>query len=299
MSPTVYQFAIGGASAVRSLTAAAGGAGVAVAAVGDGIPVPSGSIRYDTRAGGAQDIQAGGVTTLAQATTASGFNAQNGTSDGASYTPFFTTDADGAGSHAWGFPWKDYANGVNGEHDQMIWRGMGSLGIGVGDTYIQWKVWQGKTASGGGVGSNGSWMAYGDQGTSANSGGGKRLVWLRAGDSNSGRLTLAPGNNGAQTQIFIDSGGGPGQILSDEIVDWNDYNGQWLTITMRIVPSSDASTPDGTLEVWLDGFKIHSDTALITGSLGVSGELRLGGPTWIDPPQDQTMYLKDVVVWQP
>jgi hypothetical protein len=35
-----------------------------------------------------------------------------------------------------------------------------------------------------------------------------------------------------------------------------------------------------------------------TGSLGW-GEVQIGGPTWICPPQDQTMYFWDIVIWQP
>ncbi len=304
--PNTYTLRVGVAAAL-SLSAAAGSFAVTGTAAslteGSGAPSPSGSIRYDMRAGGAHSIQS--ATTMAAAKTASGFSEFSNFSS--PYIVDFTADMDGAGKRAFRFNWKDLSGASipNDEHDLNLERGTGSLGITAGDIYIQWKMRHGETSSGGGVGSVGSFIMYGGR----TGGAGKRLVWFRAGDSQQGRITLAPGLQGDGMSIFVDgdpaqgsggsSGPWPGQIEADVPIDWEDFINQDVKLTMRFGPSSNDDTADGTLEVWFNDTLVHSRIGnILIGPLALSGTLQLGGPTWIQPQQDQTTYLWDVVIWQ-
>lgn len=258
--------------------------------VPSGIPSPSGNIRFDTRSGGSQDIQDAGVTTLAQAFTASGFHEYTSQNGG---VLAFTTDADGAGSHAFRTDWPGVASST--EVHTGIAQSMGSYGITTSDIYLQWKIWQTKTTSGGGIGTAGDWDAY-----SQGPGSGKRLVWYRVpGGAGTDRITFAPGSSADYLgQYFIEGSYNP--TKASIAVNWDNYVSQWITLTFRFVPESSAGAGDGTLEGWFNETKIKSivGTAFV-GASGFVGELQIGGPTWIGVPQDQTMYIKDVVIWQP
>lgn len=245
---------------------------------------PSGNIRFDTRSGGAQSIQS--AANLAAALTASGFTE----SDPGSGDLDFATDADGAGSNAFRFDWPGVSAAT--EVDLMIYRSMGALGITAADTYIQFKIWQTKTASGGGIGTAGDWDCC-----SQGPGSGKRFVWFRTSGGNTGRLTYAPGGGSFLGQLFVESTYNPSTASAQ--FNWDNYVSQWITLTARIVPETGVGASDGTIQVWVNSTLTHSVTSADTYSTGLGGELQIGGPTWIGVPQDQTMYVKDIVVWQP
>lgn len=250
-----------------------------------GVPQPTGHVRFDTRAGGARSIQ--GASSLADALSASGFSVHGNGIGGIA----FTTNADGAGARAFRFDWKGVS--ATTEIDLMLYRGMGGLGLNnAGEVWLQWKLWQSRTPSGGGIGTAGSWNAY-----SQGPGSGKRLVWFRGSGNNTGRFTFAPGSGNRLGQFFVDSSYNPS--LADVAVDWDGYVSQWITLTFRFKPDSSSSSNDGILEAWFNDIKVKSIVGANLTHFDFTGELQIGGPTWIGCPQDQSMYLKDIVVWQP
>lgn len=248
---------------------------------------PGGNLRFDTRAGGAQSIQDASVTTLAQALSVAGLTVY----DPGGGTIAFTSDADGAGSNAFRFDWPGV--GPTTEIDLSLYRGTGGLGLNNSqEVWLQWKIWQSRTATGGGIGTAGDWDCC-----SQGPGSGKRLVWFRGSGNNTGRFTFAPGGGGGVGEFFIDSSYNP--TYASVSVNWNNYVSQWITLTFRLKPDSGPSANDGIIEVWFNDMKIKSITNADMTHYSFSGELQIGGPTWIGVPQDQTMYIKDIVIWQP
>ncbi len=273
-----------GAPSEASVPVVSGGGGG-----GGGAPSPSGSIRFDTRAGGTHDIQTS--STMAAALSASGFSNVHAGQRSLPYHVDWTNDADGAGTRAFRFNWQG-SSGPGDEHDMMIFRGMSSLGITSDELYIQWRIWQGRTSSGGGVGSVGSWDAYGGPGS------GKRIVWQTSAGGD-GRFTFAPGTEADKLgQFFVANSYNP-TTAGVAPVDWQTYAHQWVFLTFRLKPESSNGEGDGIIEAWVDDTKFYSNLAAVTRQYAYTGQLEIGGPTWIEPPQDQTMYVADIVVWQP
>lgn len=282
------------------------GGGVGGGAGGGQPPTPSGNIRLDTRVGGAKNIQAAGVTNITQAEAASGFGTNENTA-----TPYlldFTTDV-GDGSKAFRFNWKEggptgYGSGCQQplnqfhEHDMGIEQYSGA--VGTDEVWVQWKRWFGKTASGGGVGSVANWVSWPP---SCGIGMGKSAIMFRAGESQDGRLTLTNGQTADKRMEVINDRQGANADLSATyrvpVVEWDNLINQWVTTTFRIKPGSGDRTLDGIFELWVNANKVFSKLDIPWGPLGFTTWLQLGGPTWQGPPQDQTMYMKDIVVWQP
>lgn len=123
-------------------------------------PAPSGTILIDTRAGGNADIQAGGITTFAQAIAALRAVCRGGvcevvpsTNQGLNLKGWnFSTNIDGAGTKAFRMDMTGY------DKTTIQKAGGGQLrpqipligGVAPTELYVQWKNWMGRTATGGG-----------------------------------------------------------------------------------------------------------------------------------------------------
>lgn len=69
------------------------------------------------------------------------------------------------------------------------------------------------------------------------------------------------------------------------------------TFTLRLKLESSEGAGDGEMTWWVDGTKYAEATGLFPGDDAL-GNPEVGIVTWICPPQDQTEYFWDVVVWE-
>jgi hypothetical protein len=273
-----------------------------------GIPAPQAGDRIirDTRAGGANSVQA--ANTLAEALATSGVYIEEHCYNrgGLCLGPGFTTNLDGAGTRA--FIWnikKDAGNpdgcvaGGPSQHNWMLYLNP-SWGAPVVDLYVQYKFWMGQTATGGGAAGNIGQFSMG----------GKDLIVFRfipgVGSTNDGRFTAAyagyggPDRYGAYlwNPVPGEPGtGSGGEVFADTYFDKRDHYNEAVTATYHFKGESAVGARDGVLEVWMNDISVYSRTNLALGTLAW-GEAQIGGPTWICPPQDQTEYFWDIVLWE-
>lgn len=123
------------------------------------------------------------------------------------------------------------------------------------------------------------------------------MVWFRSSGGNSGRLAYAPGDRSFRGQLFVESTYNPATASTP--FNWDALVSQWIALTIRIAPETSVGARNGRIQVWVNNTLTHDVASANTYSTGLAGELQIGGPTWIGVPQDQTMYVKDIVVWQP
>lgn len=314
----------GSAKITATYLQASGSVNLSVQAAGSPVPGAGDTVLFDTRAGGAQSIQA--TSDLASALTATGI-VTNATSTGGFtvYPVAFTTNVDGSGTHAFVLQWQLNAGdsachgNTTSEDNVMIEKGVSSQGGPYvdGEIFLSYKVWYGKTATGGGVGSVGAY---------SEGGGHKFMVWTRrpfggGANINDGRYTLEENTHGGTLEVATYTGysGPPAHTDNNEIAEaffWGDGNAstctfcssgsQWLpsnyynqanTLAFRLKPESALNAGDGQMEMWANGTVVFDSTSQYTYNGGWAS-LQIGGPTWICPPQDQTEYVWDIVVWQ-
>jgi hypothetical protein len=264
----------------------------------------------DTRSGGSKSIQ--GATTLGQAESASGLSVSENCQSGNCLGPGFTTNVSGAGEHA--IVWNIIQNagdtaciqGGPAEQDWKIY--LTTSGVNAtGEIDLQYKYWSGQTATGGGAAGNVGVFSH-----TGGAGGHKDVVWYRqrgGSVTNDGRFTMADEDSTAHTgqKVLWDpvpgegGTGSGGDIYASDVgalFDKNNHNNAIVTVTYRLRPESAVGRGDGAFQQWMDTTIVLNLQSRHTGTLGW-GEIQIGGPTWICPPQDQTMYIWDIVIWQP
>lgn len=247
-------------------------------------PTPSGTILFDSRAGGAQSFQA--ITTIAQARsifTATGGN--GGLHDsvipgGRTGTFAFTTDYDGAGKHALRVEWPA-TPGAEGTILGDIYLGAGGP---YSHVYVSMVMHMGRTATGGGIGSVGAFTPV------RTTGGAKRMMLLR-------QL-----NNGLDRLYWVMPTGEPTDLINAICCDNlglaiafpADYGvGVDVRWTMELI----SGTPNpGTWRMWRNGVKVL-DSAPNIGSLGFA-QLQFY-VTRMDQDNPETEYMCDLVAWTP
>ena len=274
------------------------------------VPKPTDAFVIDSRAGGAKSFQ--GATNLSQATAASGLSVSENCQSGNCVGPGFSTNVTG-GAHAiiWNVI-KDAGNtngciqGGPSEQDWKIYLTTSAVNA-TGEILLQYKYWAGQTATGGGAAGNVGVFSH-----TGGAGGHKNVVWFRQRNStvtNDGRFTMATEDSTSHTgdKVYWDavpgeSGtGSGGDIYSSDVgvvFDKNNHNNEIVTVTYRLRPESGIGKADGVFQEWMDTTLVMNLQHQRTGTLGW-GEVQIGGPTWICPPQDQTMYIWDIVIWQP
>lgn len=264
-------------------------------------PIGDPSLLVDTRAGGQHSIQSS--SNLNDALAASGLSIQESCASGNCVGPGFSTNLDGSGTRA--FIWnvkKDAGNpdgcvmGGPSQHNWKIWKGMGGT---TGTIIVQYKYWSGQTPTGGGAAGN-----IGEFSHEGGANGHKDIVFFRPG-TNDGRIQQASESRSphAGQKILVQSVSGQpntgtdGNLFAQVSFDKTDYINQTVVQTLRLVPDSSPGAQNGRAQIWMNGTLVL-DYRIGMGTLGW-GELQIGGPTWICPPQDQTLYFWDIVVWQP
>lgn len=271
---------------------------------GDPAPAPGDVVLVDMRAGGAQDLQ-----TCTTASCARGRYALQVGAVG------FTANMDGAGRRALVLPWTKFngqatcTGNVGSEQDMAI--GLMPNIAGPADVYLQYKIWMGRTATGGGTGLVGAYMNASN--VAGAPGGHKWFAWFRsASGSPEARLT---GQQSPTLWKLITTAytgySGPAAVADGSIGEvhlfgsdvptgaWNpdQHLNQVNTLTFRIRSETAANARNGLMEAWANGALVQSRTGLYTATYGFY-ELQVGGPTWICPPQDQTAYVWDLVIWR-
>jgi hypothetical protein len=264
-------------------------------------PVGSDVIVRDFRAGGNRDIQV--CTTLACAI---------GTSFAGNVS--FTTDFDGQGTNAFVLPWQKNGGqasctGNSGGSQQNLYIFTNPAIIGPVEVFLQYKLWMGRTSTGPGIGNVGEFKNTNSD--PAAPGGHKWFVLFRneAGGSNA-RMTAeqSPSVGKFITTSypgFTGTGGLDGSIGevhffgSDVATPWNpdDNTNKVNTLTFRFKSESAINAGNGEMSLWVNGVLRQEKKNMFTSPFGV-GEWQIGGPTWICPPQDQTAYVWDMVVWR-
>lgn len=298
-----------------------------VPAAGTPVPQAGDVVFLDTRAGGAHSIQASAVTTLQQALAAGapanlGAGASGYTGPGA--LGFgrvdFTTDVDGRGTHAFRFNWTRAAGNPGGcggkedadpandgtynavsQHTQYL--RFDPLLNGPGrEVYLTYRLWAGRTATGGGTGQD----AVGTFDHQSLTGGHKMLVWFRrnatgTGSTSAGRITATAGDGtrGVELHWQGEEGGSPSvpDQYSNPAFDLNQYRNQVVTVAYRFRAESALGARDGIVQQWMNGRLVLDLRNAGSAHTGWSAA-QIGGPTWICVPQDQTMYVWDVVAWR-
>jgi uncharacterized protein YjdB len=291
------------------------------------VPQPGNVVFLDTRAGGAHSIQSAAITTVQQALSA-GASANLGAGAGGYTGPGalgfgrvdFTTDVDGRGTNAFRFNWTRAAGNPGGcggaedadpandgtynavsQHSQYL--RFDPLLNGPGrEVYLTYSLWAGRTATGGGTGTD----AVGTFQHQALTGGHKMLVWFRrnaagTGSTSAGRITATAGDGtrGVELHWQGEEGGSPSvpDQYGSPAFDLNQYRNQVVTVAYRFRAESALGARDGIVQQWMNGRLVLDLHNAGTAHTGWSAA-QIGGPTWICVPQDQTMYVWDVVAWR-
>lgn len=282
---------IGGFSGVAEPTPPAAGTGA------------GGGVYRDWRAGGINDIQAAGVTTLAQAKTAGGCSVDTNVAG-------FTLDVDGSGSiHAYRFEWPA---APTQQITQMVEVGPGSTPNeppSGQSCYWTFKRWYGRTATGGGVGNIGD---YNDVGALA--GGHKQFVCYRVpGGAPTNRIVMELGTYGDALDVEGGSGNYPNSPpyppdfgfpdtgfisainLEPIYVPANEHN-KIQRLTFQMKPESAPMAKDGILRAWYNGVLCAQLLDCYT-SIYSQLSIQLGGPTFRGPQIQMTDYAWDYCKW--
>jgi adhesin/invasin len=239
-------------------------------------PRPTGTIVLDTRAGGAQDIQA--VSTFAGAQAywkASGGVLNPGSGSG---VMGFTTDYNGSGKHAFRIDWQANPGGESAINDNSFY-----FPSTLSSLYCSVVIHLGRTATGGGVGNIGSFVPV------TSSGGMKRILWLRQRDNGTDRLYWnwpTAGQNSQQNDLTIDNRN------FDTYFNANYGVGVDVRWTFELIPGN-----PGTLRVWRDGVLVKENTNAAIGTTGFA-QLQFI-TTRFAAQQAETEYWTDLVVWKP
>ena len=272
-------------------------------------PASGDTILIDTRAGGSRDIQAASVTTLAQAKTVLATTVDT-------TVAAFTTDFDGAGTHAFRFDWlqrngqPDCVSGDLMQQNQMIEKGLGAAND-TKEWYFQMKRWYGTTASGGGLGTVGVYSHHNTSDAGA-PGGHKHLIVFR-GSGNNARLVFENGTAAYKGQVGVENYTGSGATPdSDGFITTGYYYGggaspafilddhlnEIVTWTIAVRPESAAAASDGRIRLWANGVLYVDQNNVKCGPYGPRGGLQVGGPTWRCCRYNQSDYLWDLLIWQ-
>ena len=297
--PATIRASIGTVQGTSNATVSGGGGGGS-----DPSPQTGDVIVLDFRAGGNKDLQA--CPDRACAVTKIGFLTSN---------VQFTTNFDGNNTRALVFPWvlnngqASCTGNVGSQQDMFIETGANVTGPA--DIYLQYKIWMGRTATGGGTGTVGSYSNVNLGGGTP--GGHKWWVWFRTPAGNSdGRLTGEqsptlwkmittpyPGYTGPAPGA--DNSIGEVHYFGTDVTTgaWNpDANLNKVNVLTYHIRSETANNAqNGLMEVWANGALVQAKSNLYTSPLGFQ-ILQIGGPTWICPPQDQTHYVWDILVWR-
>jgi len=273
----------GSVSASASVTIAAPAPGII-----PGDPVPAGldAILVDARA----SQQA--FTTLAQA------QAGVPLTDPGNLDHFFwTTDMDGAGTHALGFQVPS-SGGVcqdDGGHFTIPLPGNPTR------VFFQWKQRLGRTATGGGLGAIGSFVI---NNAACGNAGRKEVLFARdvADLGGAGRIDYTwPGPAPAIPRFegFYGTPAGASDYGPNQ--GWTFYPqehvNETITQTLYVQAESAPGAGDGMVRLWINGRLLIEATGL---ALGANGMNRLLIPaTFRAPAQDQTEYFWGFVVWAP
>jgi len=262
--------------------------------VGPGNPVPSGTIYVDTRAGGANNIQA--VTTLAAATAAWGVGTP---SPYLSANIGFTTNVDGVGTHAFSASLGGWGGVPRDGGSQLQW--YLPTGPKPKALYIQWKHRMGRTATGGGIGAVG-FFDITNQNDPGGNAGRKYLLMLR---------DVADGGSGGRVD-HVWAGPSPVSVHTEGWYGLNPYPGnlglnrcafnpeahinETIVFTHYLQTESAPGASDGAVRVWYNGVLCAEHTGVPSGHLGIH---RFQFPaTFRSPIADQTEYFWDIVVWR-
>jgi hypothetical protein len=264
---------------------------------GDPQPAPGSTIYFDTRAGSTRNLQA--APDLA---TALGFFTESSKSPALE----FSTNYDGAGTHAFRVKYRNYLSqdGVckaDGEQNYYV-RKYPLASTEPKQMYYQFKLRLGRHPNDEGTsyGVVNQFQVTNDECNDRVGGNRGRKVFLMGrSDPNDGR-----GNFGRLDLIW------PGPAPSLFRIETGNYNwqtdGAWnpqqhvgevLTITLYFKAASSDAAADGIARVWVNGAQIINVTNALIGPRSFTGpEL----PSVFNQPQyDQIEYFWDLVVWTP
>lgn len=292
-----------------------------------GVPAPDSNdvVLYDMRAGGADDLQKGDISTISKAESQSDFLAVD-EERGSVNTLGVTNTFLGNGIRAIVLPWLQWAgtdeclgNGAppdGSQHNLFI-------GIGAdrfkghpapgGEIFLQYKRYFGRTANDQSAAAVGPVNDFFVAHTMGGPGGRKETVWNRAGsirrvtwkrdnldpDLPAGETWLVRGLRQNQPDANAPIVLGTGDLATEITPWWPDAHmpGGPFTFTLRIKLESSDGAGDGAMTLWVNDTKHQEMTGIGTRTADFEG-LEIGGPTWICPPQDQTEYIWDIVVWE-
>jgi hypothetical protein len=274
-------------------------------------PKPTDLIIRDTRSAGQNSIT--GALTLADGLSAAGLYLDWSCQSGNCLPPGFTTAVTPAGEHAFIWNVKQNAGNPDGciaggpsQQNWKIWLNAAAVNAN-GEILLQYRYWSGQTVTGGGAAGNVGTFTH-----RGGAGGHKDVVWYRqrnGSTTNDGRFTMASeaGTGGIGEKVLWDpvpgepGTGSNGDIYASTVgvvFDKDAHNNQVVTVTYRLRPESSVGAGDGVFQQWMNGQLVLDLQNQHMGTLGW-GEVQIGGPTWICPTQDQTMYIWDIVIWQP
>ncbi len=246
-------------------------------------PTPSGTIVFDSRAGGAQSFQsANSISDVRAYFTKDQGQGAGELVDGSHGHWDFTTNYDGNGKHALRIDWT--ANpGTESEASSIFY-----YPTSINQLYWTVTIHLGQTATGGGLGTVGSFVPV------TTGGGMKRLLFLRNKDDGTDRTYWV-----WQTS----SPSAPESSISIDNRNFNDYFQVDLGVgvdvrwTGRIVPASSPTSSDGVVQVWRNGVLVVDDHAAAIGNLPFS-EKEMAA-TRFNTTQNESEYWTDLVVWRP
>lgn len=257
-----------------------------IVVTGAGEPVPSGTIIFDGRAGGAQDFQS--ITTRAQ--LAAYFTATGGELTDLQVGVWnMELNYNGSNKHAMRLEWTSNPAAQSSLLGNFYFKSGGN-DITYPNLYYSVVIHLGKTATGGGIGSVGSFVPV------TNGGGMKRTLFARSKDNSGDPYRLYPVWNGGDQ--------GPPNRCGFNIDTSNfdvRYNADYgvaedVRWTMEALPGA-----TNHLRMWRNGVAVldHTGTgAASTTSIGTGPFAQMQvATTRFNCTQDETEYWTDLVVW--
>jgi hypothetical protein len=268
--------------------------GYSLALPSSGEPTPSGTILFDMRAGGAQDLQA--MTTTAQVDAA--FTATGGDFNDSQNlcTTAIDLNYNGSGKHAIRFDWLQNLSGSGPTGtDSTTLTYFHTPGPPSNPFCFSYIGHLGKTPTGGGLGSVGVFNPVDF------TGGKKQVLFYRANDDGTDRLYLVwPAQDPADQNFTwsID-----GRNFNDEFLGIDFGVGVDVRWTYRLTAASSSSASDGKIEVWRNGVKVIDEQHAAGGSPNGIGNLGFQQvelcTTRRRVLQDESEYMTDLVAWKP
>ena len=203
----------------------------------------------------------------------------------------FTTDLDGAGTHALRVDWTAQATGCTSVSPVL---GRALPNPKPTRIYAQWRQRLGRTATGGGLGEVGQFVVNRPECSSAYD----RFVWMANREGSTRRSEVKwLGSAPASPGVFIKGLSGAFEANQGWSFSPQDHTGEAIVQTVYLQAESAPGANDGVIRFWINGRLFLEHKAVALGPEGFS-DFHFPWKS-AAPASSQSEYFWDHVVWEP